>query len=614
MPAVEWAGAYVGVAMKWMWLLGLSLVLLVVLSVFWQRSAVTDILRAGKAAWDHRRFVATLPNVTQLPGVQIAMPDGVRLASDIYLPDTAKAPVPVILMRLPYGKRRFGEVRKWMRIFLPAGYGVVVQDMRGRYASQGEFAPYPNAQGDGAATLDWIAAQGWSNGQVGTIGCSALGETQVMLGKARHPNHAAMIPMGAGGAIGSLGGSHGYFGFFEGGIFNLASGFGWFVAAGGKTADKMGKPAVDYPAGLSTLPARDAVARFRDDPTDFRAFMDHFGDAEYWTDAGFVTERDQFETPFLFVDGWYDGARETLQMADHMRRSGAQGHVVILPGLHCDLGAAFANGGIGDMAVNPDNARDIEALSLSVMDHHLKGAPAPDLPPVLYYMLGEDRWYDADQWPPKAARPHVLYLSDDGLAYAPPATAGTTRFVSDPADPVPTLGGNICCTGDPDLRAGPLFQNPIEGRDDLAIMTGPRLDGPLRLAGPVTAILHVSSDVPDTDLILRLTDVDPAGRSLMIQEGALRLRYRDGVGQPRLMTPGDVYEVRVILRDIAYQVPAGHRLRLHVAGSSFPRLSRNMNRGGDPYAESDPQKAEITVHQGPATPSRVVLSILPDDE
>lgn len=585
------------------------IVALLVALGLWQRPRIEGLLRAQKAEWEHSRAVAAM-GAERLDQAMVPMPDGVRLATDVYLPEAAEGPLPVILMRLPYGKTRFGEVRKWMRTFLPAGYAVVVQDMRGRYASEGLWAPYPTDAADGAATLDWIAAQGWSDGKVGTIGCSALGETQMMLATRRHPAHRAMIPMGAGGAIGTLEGAHGFFGFFEGGILNLASGFGWFVAAGGKTPEHMDKPPVDYAAGLATLPVRDAVARFRDDPTDYRTFLDRFDDADFWADSGFIAEEDRFATPFLIVDNWYDGAREALQLARHMRATGATGTALILPGLHCDMGWVFDAGAVGDMPVDQGQGRDFDALFLGFMDHWLKDAPAPDLPPVRYYLMGEDRWMDAQSWPPADATTVTFHLDGDTLTREP-APQGAESFTSDPADPVPTIGGTICCTGDPDQRAGPLDQRPIEGRDDLLVLTGPGLEEPLRIVGPMRARLFVSTDVPDTDLVVRLTDVAPDGTSLMIQEGALRLRYRDGFDAPALMQPGQVYEVTVDLRDIAYRVAAGHRLRLHIAGTSFPRLARNMNGGGDPYAEARPQVARITIHTGDGTPSRLELSVLP---
>lgn len=592
----------------------LLLVVLVIAALaavaFWQRDRVDTLLRAQKAEWDHDRAVSAM-GAERLDEAMVPMADGVRLATDVYLPAGAEGPLPAILMRLPYGKTRFGEVRKWMRTFLPEGYVVVVQDMRGRYASEGVWAPYPDEARDGAATLDWIAAQGWSDGKVGTIGCSALGETQLMLATERHPAHRAMIPMGAGGAIGTLDDAYGFFGFFEGGILNLASGFGWFVAAGGKTPDRMGKPPVDYPRGLNTLPVRDAVATFRDDPTDYRAFLDHFDDLAYWAASGFIDADDRFGTPFLIVDNWYDGARESLQLAARMRETGAEGTALILPGLHCDIGGAFVDGAVGDMPVDPAHGQDFDALFVGFMDHHLKGAPAPELPPVRYYLMGEDRWMEAESWPPAAAVTETFYLDGDTLTREP-SVQGAESFTSDPMDPVPTIGGTICCTGDPDQRAGPLDQRPIEGREDLLVLTGPALTEPLRIVGPMRAHLHVSTDVPDTDLVVRLTDVAPDGTSLMIQEGALRLRYRDGYDTPELMEPGQVYAATVDLRDIAYTLPAGHRLRLHVAGSSFPRLARNLNGGGDPYAETEPHVAQITIHTGGDTPSRVELSILPD--
>ncbi|MDF1856191.1 CocE/NonD family hydrolase [Pseudooceanicola sp.] len=595
--------------MRLVWLACVILALSVL--AYSQRDRVVSLLRGVKSNAEHRSFVASLTGARALPEALIAMPDGVRLAMDVYLPDPQTGPVPTVLLRLPYGKRRFGSVRHWARLFLAQGYGVAVQDMRGRYRSEGVFAPYPDDADDGAATLDWIVAQGWSDGQVGSIGCSALGETQVLLASKRHPAHKAMIPLGAGGAIGTLDGSYGFFGFFDGGILNLASAFGWFVEAGGKTPDKMGYPRVDYGKGLATLPLRDAVAQFRNDPTDFTAFLDRFDDPAYWQNSGFISAEDHFSTPFLIVDGWYDRARESLQLARQMRATGAPGSVVILPALHCDLGHALAEGQVGDLPLDPAQAMDFDALFVAMMNHRMKQGPAPDLPPVFYYLLGANEWRRAEEWPPRAAGETVLYLDGAALSEAPAPEPGRIGFTSDPMNPVPSIGGTMCCTGEADLRAGPLFQNPIEERRDLRLLTGAPLEAALTIAGPVEARLYVSTDVPDTDLVLRLTDVDPEGRSLMITEGSLRLRYRDGMDRPSLMPPGAVVEATVILRDIAYQVPAGHRLRLHVAGSSYPRLARNMNGGGDPYAESDPHPARITLHSGADTPSRLRLLTLP---
>ncbi len=592
-------------------LLALILVLVALMGALVQSPQVRARLKGPVADLKHALFVARLGASRQ--SILLPMPDGVRLATDIYLPRGADLPLPVVLIRLPYGKTRFGEVRHALSLLLPQGYAMVVQDMRGRHRSEGVFAPYPDDRADSAATLDWIAAQDWSTGRVGMVGCSALGETQLLAAATRSPVLRAIVPVGAGGAAGTLGGTHGFFGFFEGGVFTLASGFGWFAGAGEKTPDAQRPAAIDYAAGLATLPVRDAVAAVRPDPTDYEALLDGFDDPAFWRDSGFLGDADRFDAPFLILDGWYDGARESLRIAQAMRDSGAPGTVVILPGLHCDLTGAFASGAVGDRPVAPEAGRDIDALISGHLAHALKDAPAPDLPPVLAYVLGADRWLEAATWPPAEARPVTFHLDAGTLAPDPPATPGTATFTADPLDPVPSSGGAICCTGDPDLRAGPLDQRPIEGRRDLLLYTSAPLEAPLTLAGPIEAELTVTLDQPDADLVLRLTEVFPDGRSITVQEGALRLRYRDGFDAPRLLTPGTPVRVTVPLRDIAAEIPAGHRLRLHVAASSFPRLARNLHSGKDPAreTEADARPVTITLREGPSQGGVLRLWALP---
>lgn len=542
----------------------------------------------------------------------VEMPDGVRLATDVYLPRAGDGPRPTVLVRLPYGKRSYFEVWRWMRLFLPRGYAVVVQDMRGRHRSEGVFAPYPQAREDGAATLDWIAAQDWSDGRVGMIGCSALGEVQLMLGARGHPALGALIPIGAGGAVGAAGGVHGYFGMIEGGIPTHAAAFGWFTRFGGKTGDAMAGPEVDHAAGLRALPIRDAVARWRDDPTDYEGLLDRLSAPDSFADWGYLDDDARIEAPALVADTWFDPAlRSTLALAQVLARNGPAPRVLIAPGTHCDLEGAFARGAVGDVAVDPVAAMDVDALYAQFMDARLRGLAAPDLPAFTVYVMREDRWLRSDSWPPEGAGEMALSLDGHALVPEEPAQTGARGFLSDPADPVPTLGGAICCTGDPSMRAGPVDQTPIEGRDDLLVYTSGVLAAPVTLAGPVRARLWVSADVPDTDLVVRLTEVTPDGRSLTVSEAGLRLRYRGGLTAPELLTPVEVTEIEVVLPDIAWHVAAGSRLRLHVAGSSFPRLARNMNGGGDPHLEDRPRPARITVHSGPGTPSAVVMTVLP---
>lgn len=565
-------------------------------------------LRAVKAEAEHRAFLWRMGGVTRQGDIMLPMDDGVRLATDLYLPRAADGPLPTVLMRLPYGKTRFGEVRHWIETFVPRGYAVVVQDMRGRHGSEGVFAPWPNAGADGATTLDWIARQPWSDGQAGTVGCSALGESQLSLGARHPPVLKAMVPMGAGGGVGTLGGLHNFFGVFEGGVPALASSFGWFVGAGGKTPDAMGKPPVNYTEGLATLPIRDAVARFRKDPTDYEALLDGFTDPSFWASWGYARAGDSFAAPMLIVDGWYDqSVQASLALGTHARAGGTAAHTVIGPGTHCDFTGPFRGGAVGDVTVDPAAALDTTALVAAFMDHHLKGAPAPDLPPFHVFVLNADRWLSSETWPPKAATARHFLLDGTGLLEEAVTDMGTRVFVSDPMAPVPTIGGSVCCTGAANLRTGPLDQSPLDGRTDILVYQSEVLDAPMTIAGPISATLYMSTDVPDTDLVARITDFGPDGRSILIQEGALRLRYRDGYDAPTLMEPGVVYAVEIGMRDIAWRLDSGHRLGLQIAGSSFPRLARNMNGGGDPHRESVPQVATITLHHGAETPSAVTV-------
>ncbi|MGP3698987.1 CocE/NonD family hydrolase [Rhodobacter sp. NSM] len=546
--------------------------------------------------------------------------DGTLLATDIYLPEGA-GPFPAILIRLPYDKRQYGEVLRWVRLLRPRGYAVVAQDMRGRYASEGIFAPYPHERADAVATLDWIVAQDWSNGRVGTIGCSALGETQVLLAAERHPAHRAMIPLGAGGAMGDLDGRASYFGAFEGGILGLASAFGWFVASGGKIPDRMAGVPVDYARALRSLPLIDMMRQARPDPTDWEDFLRRFEDRGYWKAAGYIDDTDRFATPGLMVDTWYDPSISgSFALTQAMRKTAPDQHLIVAPGLHCNFSGAAGAGAVGDLPVGPEALLPFDEIFVTFLDHRLRDGPAPDLPPYLYYMLVEDRWRGAGTWPPEGAVAQEMLLASESHAQtaagdgrllppagaalpfpreAPPAPAAD-GIVSDPDDPVPSVGGAICCTGDPGERAGPLYQNRVEARPDVLSYTSAPATADLRIAGPLSARLRVSTDTPDADIVVRLSDVDPEGRSRMIQEGALRLRYRKGYDRPRPMEPSEVAEVTVEMRHIAYLLRAGHRLRLTLAGSSFPRLERNLNTGGTNAEETKGRAAWIVLHTGKA--------------
>jgi uncharacterized protein len=556
--------------------------------------------------------------------VRIAMPDGVQLAASLYMPRGRASPGPAVLVRLPYGRREFAEAYNAGLFFARHGYAVLVEDLRGTGESGGELLPWRDAGGDGKATLDWMTGQSWSNGKVGTFGCSALGETQLVLAARNERAHVALITTGAGGAIGSMQGRYGYFGLFEGGVFQLASGFGWFSQHGTKDPAAPAAENFDRQQALMGLPLAELVTRVRPAPNGFEDFLrTPLGDPA-WEDWGYLTDQSQLAMPALMINDWYDQTvGDNLVMAEHFRRSdspaAAQHRVVIAPGVHCEYEEFFPPKIFGDAA---DSVAAWREWYLRWFDHWLRGqGPGlAALAPYNFYMLKEDRWYESGAWPPESAVIQRWHLGSGGhantsagdgvLTLTSPLVGATDSFRYDPKDPVPSRGGPLCCTGDRSERHGAVDQREVERRADVLVYTSAPLELDLRIAGPLKAVLRFSSNAPDTDLVARLVDLSPDGTALNIQEGALRLRYRDGLpAQP--LVDGERYTVSVDMRSIAYRVARGHRLRLDLTSSSFPRLERNLNTGEDNYRSVGERVATNYLHHGPGELAYVELSALP---
>jgi predicted acyl esterase len=566
--------------------------------------------------------------------VRLRMPDGTELAASVYLPRKQDAKLATILVRVPYNRRAYPPSLNAAERFARAGYAVVLEDLRGTGDSQGRLLPYESAITDGSATLDWIAAQPWSNGRVGTWGCSALGETQYVLSRSHHPALRAIAPSGAGGAIGSAAGRYSYFGVYEGGIFQLASGFGWFVDYGASDPHAAPMPPLDIPSAIAGLPVAGLVQRHRPGPNGYDEFMRLGLTDPHWHELGYLDDTDVPSQPTFELNTWGDqSVGDTLAFDESLRRRAPSGaaalperHLVIGPGNHCHVKEA-GSGDVEMFGELPVRHGDPEAFELSLrwFDHWLRdsGDGLAALPPLRYFMLVEDRWLDATRWPPAEAVPQRWYLDGAGRANGvggdgllvpdAPARAAADAFDYDPQHPVPSRGGPMCCTGNPDDHAGPASQKDVEARADVLVYTSPVLQAPLRIAGPLHAVLTVSSSALDTDFVARLVDVAPDGSTLSIQEGALRARYREGIDRPKPLPPGEPVALTIDMRSIAWRVAAGHRLRLDVTSSSFPRLERNLNTGGDNARETTIVVARNRVLHGGATPSYVELALLPAD-
>jgi len=606
----------------------------------------------------HEGMPAPRYEIRTEPSVRVPMRDGVRLSTDLYFPVGAEGRLPTVLIRTPYDKNRFrgersagyyrwrdGDVR--VQLFAGQGYVVAVQDLRGRYESEGEFLIGAHERPDGSDTIDWIAAQPWSNGKVGTYGCSYLGENQLQLAGVRNPRHRAAIPQGAGGA---WTGTHRTFALMDGGAFELASSVGWFPRAGFKISYRPPEglsdeefrrltpyyrpapvaPEIDFNTIFSHLPLIGIMKKIADYPTHYEDMVSHGPADPYWRSLDYVTEGDRFDIPTLHVNSWYDlGIRETFELFNLLRKNAESErgrdhqYVIISPTAHCESEGSTEHTVVGMRDVG-DARFDFYGVYLRWFDYWLKGADngVVDMPRVQYFLLGLNEWRTADAWPLPATRWTRFYLHSDGhansrigdgaMSRSVPAAEPPDRFVYDPGTPVPSVGGVICCTTAPNTPGGSYDQSEVEMRDDVLVYTSEPIERGIEVTGPVELVLYVGSSAPDTDFTGKLVDVAPDGTAYNLQDGVLRARYREGYDRTVWMEAGGVYELRLDLHAIGNFFAPGHRIRLEVSSSNFPRLDRNLNTGGNNYDETVWQVADNVVHHSARYPSHIVLPVIPE--
>ena len=566
--------------------------------------------------------------------VMVPMPDGVRLATDLYRPDGAGERLPVILIRLPYNKDTYRGATIPAQFFAGQGYMVVVQDVRGQFSSEGDYRVQITDAGDGYDAIDWIVRQPWSTGKVGTYGCSYLGEVQYLLSTRRHPAHVAMIPQSASGAVGPAGGFYTNFGVNDGGALTLSSIFGWFTLAGHKVrvADRATLGAIrsniNFQEMLRSLPIYTLARRANLPLSDFEDYVSHIPGDSYWAEVGYLSDDHRFDTPSLHVNSWLDLTPEqTLYTFNLMRRNavstrgGDNQFVIMSPTVHCASESATEQTTVGSRNVG-DARFPYWQFYLDWFDHWVKGIDngVTDLPKVHYYVMGLNEWRSADTWPVPEMTPVPYYLASGGdarssegdgtLSVTHPTSDGSDTFVYDPASPFPSRGGTICCTGNPEDQAGIFDQSDLELRSDLLVYTTPPLDEGVTIAGSVKAVLYVSSDARDTDFTAKLIDVDSEGRSWNVVNGILRLRYREGFDKTVWLEDGEVYRIEVPLKATAHHFLPGHRIRLDISSSDFPMYDRNMKTGGDNYTETSWVTATNTVRHGGRTASHVLLPVV----
>jgi len=527
--------------------------------------------------------------------VRIPMRDGVHLAANVFLPaDNTR--FPVILERTPYGKA--ASPGPSYQSFLDRGYAVVLEDVRGRYESEGVFRPFTQESNDGDDTLNWIAAQAWSNGKIGMIGGSYRGIVQWKAALLNNPHLKAIFPVVAG--------DDEYRDRFysAGGAMKLGHRLEWM-------AENLKAPGYhpDFTRYTLHLPLRTAdVAATGWVSGMFQQVLEHPAYDSFWKG---ISTRDQIakvHVPVFSVGGWYDNFAESdLDGYAALSKSSNVNRVIIGPWPH-NMSIPFEGVDFGSDSMLP-----IRQYQLDWFDQWLMGKDSAMLsqPPVKIFVMGANQWRDEHEWPPKQARARDLYLSGDGVLIDKPAIQSSPdRYVFDPNTPVPTQGGSVCCN--PQVFPwGPMDQRAVELRKDVLVYSTLPLKQDVEVIGPVQAILYVSTSARDTDFTAKLVDVFPDGYARNLTDGILRLRYRNSLEKPELAHPGEVYKISVDAGVTGNVFLKGHRIRLEISSSNFPRFDRNPNTGGVITEATTLIPAKQTIYHDREHPSHVSLMVMP---
>jgi len=580
--------------------------------------------------------------------VLVLMRDGVLLSTDIYSPAGIHEPLPVILVRTPYNKNFLRELTSYSHFFASQGYHVLVQDTRGRYESEGDYLVSSANRDDGYDAVEWASKQPWSTGRIGTFGCSYLGENQLQLAATLHPNHLAAIPQAAGGGYE---GTDRPFGFLEGGVPGLAPTLGWFWEtfpenlvkrkADMNDEDFRIYASLDHPESKVTplnytealwyLPTIEIMDHYSGPQTEFRNFISRGPADPYWDTLNYVNHEDQFDVPALHVGSWYDGtSNESMEIFNLLRTNAvsarARNHqyIIMSPTVHCmsESQENWEDTVVGARSVG-DISKDYYRIYLDWFDHWLKDIDndITDMPKFQYYTMGANQWRNASGWPVEETVFTKYYLHSDGDANNPsgtgrltlqqPATEETSdQFTYDPANPVPSVGGSLCCSSE-DALPGAFDQSQSDIRSDVLVYTSEPLANDIEVTGPLNATLYVSSSAADTDFTVKLIDVYQDGSSFNIQDSILRARYRGGYDQQVFMKPDGIYQLNISFHSTSNVFLKGHRVRLQVSSSNFPRFVRNLNTGGNNYDETKWVVATNTIHHSVEHPSHILLPVVP---
>ncbi len=557
-------------------------------------------------------------SVRYLNDLPVPMRDGIRLSADVYLP-AEEGPWPVLLARTPYDNNGDMDIGFW---WAQQGYAFVTQDVRGRYDSEGDFVPWDNETEDGYDTIEWIGQQPWCDGNIGMSGGSYVAQVQWQAAFTQHPLLKAIAPRVMGNNLWDS--PH-----FQNGAFGLGVNAVWGWRTMARTTQRIDK--IDWPAVLRTLPLRKMDEMSGKRHPAFSTWLDHHDYDDYWKSTAVDEHFGRFTIPVLQVCGWFDlysagmmlnftGLRE--HAGNELARQNQQ--IVMGPWTHQQAGSLMAqtDTSAGDRDFGVPSLLDTRAIELRWWDHWLKGIDngAEREAPVKLYVMGADTWREEQEWPLARTEwtPYYLHsgggantLRGDGmLSTEKPGTEPVDHYDYDPELPAPTMGGCNCCN--PEIVPWGMYdQRPVEMRDDVLVYTTPPLEQDTEVTGPVVVQLYAATDGRDTDFTAKLVDVLPDGTAWNLCDGIVRARYRDGRGPAELLEPGEVYEFTIDCWVTSNLFKAGHRIRVEISSSNFPRFDRNLNTG-DPIADdASPRVAHQTIHHDAEHPSHILLPIIP---
>ena len=556
---------------------------------------------------------------------KVPMRDGILLSADVYLP-VAAGLFPTLLLRTPYESTRDGHI-DWAAWWARRGYACVVGDNRGKFESQGQFYPYRDDGPDGHDTLEWIAAQAWCSGKIGTSGRSYGGLFQWQLAPHRSQHLTAMAPQVIMGDY--YGDYHHTGGAVQWAITLMAAiTFATNVAFAQRGCAHLFGNQKFY----RTLPLIDAdvLAIGREIPF-FRDWLRHSEDDAYWQAINTENKLDQIAVPVVQQCGWYDAyTAASFRMWNGLRERAYSEHarknqkIYVVPWTH-----HIPEGSrLGDIDFGPNAFIDLNAEDLRWFDHWLKEVDngIMDEPPIRLFVMGANVWRGEYEWPLARTVFTPYYLHSDGranslhgdglLSPTLPGEQSADHFDYDPDRPVPTLGGNNTTWTQmkfavDQVLPGPIDQRPVERRDDVLVYTSAVLDHDLEVTGPLEVVLYVRSSAPDTDFTAQLVDVHPGGQAIHLAEGILRMRYRHGFDKARMLAPGELACCRIELAPTSNVFLAGHRLRLEISSSNFPRFNRNLNTDEDIATGTRWEIAHQTVLHDSLHPSHIVLPVIP---